>query len=372
MDREIKGGDVVIVGGGVIGCAVARELARRGAAVVVLERGRPGGGATWAAAGMLTPQGEGRVDGSFLRLCLASLDLYPEFAASVHGETGHDPAFRPMGTLVAALSPDEAEGLRGELAEHRSRGGAVEWLDGAAALDREPALAPGVVGALWFPREGQVDNRALGRALWSAAVGAGASVACDSEARSLLVRGSQVAGVRLADGRTVSGDCVVLAAGAWSGQLEGLPRALPVRPVRGQMLALDAVPPVLSCLVSAAHVYLVPRSQGRVLVGATLEDAGFVSRTTARGVRGLLDGALRAVPSLEDAALAETWAGLRPGTPDGRPILGPDPAVDGLVYATGHFRNGILLTPVTAQLVADLIDGAPPGHDLSPYRVDRF
>lgn len=369
MVEEIKGADVLIVGGGVIGCALARELARRGLEVVVLERGRPGTGATWAAAGMLTPQGEGRSEGTFLELCLSSLSMYPAFAEAVQAETGYDPGFRPMGTLVAALSAERATELRQVV---QGREGHPDWLDASTIREIAPALSSRAVGGFWFPREGQVDNRALGRALWSAAELAGARVLCDSEVSSLLVDSDRVTGVRLTDARTFRGERVVIAGGAWSARIQGLPRPLPIRPVRGQMLALDAVPPPLSCLLSADDVYLVPRAAGRVLVGATLEEAGFADHPTARGIGSLLTGAMEAVPSLSSAALVEIWAGLRPGTPDGRPILGPDPDLDGLVYATGHFRNGILLTPVTARLVADVLTGEKPEHDLAPYDIARF
>ncbi len=372
MTEEIKGAEVLVVGGGVIGCAVARSLAARGVAVVLLERDTPGAAASWAAAGMLTPQGEGRAGGPFLDLCMSSLALYPDFTAELQAETGLDPAFRPMGTLVASRWPEYAAELQASLPGHVSAGADVTWLSTAEALEAAPALHPDVLGGLWFPDEGQVDNRALGRALWTGAVKSGVTVRTGAGVAALETGGAAVTGVRLEDGQRMGADVVVLAGGAWSGGMGGLPHPLPVRPVRGQMLALETVPPVLPCLLSMDHVYLVPRTSGRTLVGATLEEAGFRDRTTAAGVAGLLRGALDAIPALADAAVVETWSGLRPGTPDELPILGPDPTLAGLHYATGHYRNGILLTPVTAQVVADAVTGAPPSHDLTPYRVDRF
>jgi glycine oxidase len=372
MAGEIKGAEVLVVGGGVIGCAVARSLAARGVEVALLERGTPGMAASWAAAGMLTPQGEGRAGGPFLDLCMSSLSLYPDFAAELQAQTGLDPAFRRMGTLVATRSPEYAAELQASLPGHVSAGADVRWLSTAEAVEIAPALHPGVLGGLWFPDEGQVDNRALGRALWAGAVESGVTVRTGTGVTALETRGAAVAGVRLEDGRSLGADVVVLAGGAWSGGVRCLPHPLSVRPVRGQMLALETVPAVLPCLLSMDHVYLVPRTSGRTLVGATLEEAGFRDRTTAAGIAGLLQGALDAIPTLADAAVLETWSGLRPGTPDELPILGPDPTLEGLQYATGHYRNGILLTPVTAQALADAVTGATPAHDLTPYRVDRF
>lgn len=376
--------DVVIVGGGIIGCGIAWHLARRGVSVTVVERDRPGGHATWAAAGMLSPLGETASPGPFYDLVMASFRRYDAFVEALEEATGITVEYRESGKLCVALDESEAAELTERHRWQRAAGHEVELLDAGEARRLEPALAPSVVAGLLIPRDRQVDNRRLGRALWVAAARAGARFVLGDPVQSLWLdgpagdpegtgsAGGRVRGVALASGTRIEAPCVVLAAGSWSGRIPYAGRTLPVSPVGGQLLALETVPPVLSRVIQATRCYLVPRADGRLLVGATMERRGFSTRPTAGGVHGLLGSALRAVPGLANAPVVELWAGLRPGTPDGLPILGSDPDVAGLVHATGHLRNGILLAPITAELIADVVTGATPALPLEPFRVDRF
>ncbi|MBI4543999.1 MAG: glycine oxidase ThiO [Gemmatimonadetes bacterium] len=389
MQAAAQTADAVIIGGGVIGCATAWELARRGLEVVVIERGQPGRGASWAAAGMLSPLAESRRPGPFLDLALAGLDRFHSFVGALHEATGVDVEYRKSGKLQLALDAAQAEQLTLQHAWQREAGFAVELLDGAEARRWEPALSPAVQTALYMPYDHQVESRRLARALWSAAARAGvhfhlgvpaAGIVCDTQAAAAPARvahrsaegAGRVRGVALANGDVLHAGAVLIAAGCWSGQLGGLPRPLPVVPVRGQMAALETVPPLLERVVLTPGCYLIPRAGGRLLVGATVEQAGFRCHPTPAGIRGLLDYSMEAVPELAAAPLVEIWAGLRPGTPDDLPILGPDPDVRGLYYATGHFRNGILLAAITAELLADAIMGAQPALPLSAFGPGRF
>lgn len=373
MNEARETSDVLIVGGGIVGCAVALELARAGRSTVVVERGEPGREATWAAGGMLSPLAEAPGPGPFLDLGLASLERYPAFVRSVEEASGRRVDFRRDGKLVLARDADEESRLRARrewIAEH---GPDVRWLDAAGVRRREPLLTDEIRGALFLGDEARVDNRLLGTAIAEAARRGGAGFRTGATARRILLRGGRVRGVRLADGATLEATRVVVAAGAWSGLLEGLPRRLPVRPVRGQMVAVAPDVDGLSTVVDGGSAYLVPRRDGRIVAGSTMEDVGFRSTPTAEGIAGLLGRVMQVAPALADAEVLETWAGLRPGTPDGLPVLGPDPEVEGLVYATGHFRNGILLAPATAACLAPVLtgEGRPP-VDLAPFRPTRF
>lgn len=370
-----RAADVVIVGGGIIGCALAWELAMRGLDVVVVERDVPGRGATLAAGGMLSPIAESEEPGAFLRLALASFERWPAFVEALREASGVPVEYRANGKLCIALEDDEAASLEASFRWQRDAGHPVEWLDGDAARALEPGLSLQVRAATLVTQDHWVDNRRAGRALWVAAVRSGAKVRTGAGAVGLLRSsgaGRAVAGVALDDGSRISADVVVLAAGCWSGTVGGLPRALPVVPVRGQMASVLAVPHPIGRTVQAGHTYLIPRGDGRITIGSTSERVGFRAHTTPAGIASLLTAAMRAVPTLADAPIARTWAGLRPGTPDGQPILGADPEVDGLVYATGHFRNGILLAPITAKLVADVVTGEPTEIPLGPFAPDRF
>jgi glycine oxidase len=363
---------VVIAGGGAIGCAVAWEAALRGMDVTVVERGIPGREATWASAGMISPSGHTAEAGPFVELAIAGLRGYPGFIERLREYTAHDPVFEPVGKLVVAITEGEAEELR-EFKREQAGRIEVALLGGDDARVLEPALSEDIVMAAAVADDYRLDNVKLGEALWDAAARAGVRFELGQNVETVLGDGERVQGVRLAAGGTINADRVVIAAGAWSAGITGMPRRLPVVPVRGQMLALRTVPPLIRRSVHRGSTYLVPRVDGRMIVGSTKEpDAGFRAQPTALGVRTLLDGALAVLPELAEAPLLSTWAGLRPGTPDNLPILGADPELEGLVYATGHFRNGILLAPITGELIADVLAGETPSISLEPYRVTRF
>lgn len=364
--------DVVIVGGGVIGCAIARRAARDGLRVVVLERGTPGMEASWAAAGMLSPLAEADEPGPFLDLLIRAREMYPAYAAALREETGIDVSYSDAGTLYAALRDEDEEELEVRWRWQSAAGLPLQRLTADEARQAEPALSPAVRSALRFSGDHQVDNRALGAALWSAASRAGAEFRLGAHAVRLLREGDRAAGVACADGERIAAGSVVLAGGAWAGRMEALPRPLPVEPVHGQLLALEAVPPLFRHVVDTPRCYLVPRASGRLIVGATTECTGDRKAVTPWGLRTLIDGAVEAAPALEHAPLAETWSGLRPGTPDGVPILGADPDVPNLVYATGHFRNGILLAPLTGERVGALLSRGEWCAELAEFGIGRF
>jgi glycine oxidase len=373
------GADVVVIGAGVIGCAIARELAKRGRDVMVIERDSPGRRATWAAAGMLSPLGEAGAGGPFLELSDASLQRYASFAHELREETGIDIEYRTNGKLYVSTGTDD-ERLRRLAADPVAQRFEVSLMDGNAARALEPALADAVSLALLIGRDHRANNRLLAQAVLAAATSAGARFRMAVAVASLVIERGAVAGVRLLSGEHIETRCVVLAAGAWSSQLEGLPRALPIRPVKGQMFAVDsrlrgasrATERPVQRTIYAADCYIIPREDGRLLVGATVEDVGFRKGVTPRGIAGLMHAAVEVVPAIADMSLVETWAGFRPATPDGMPVLGADPTTAGLFYATGHFRNGILLTPITAVGIADLIAGTKPPVDLEPFGIERF
>jgi glycine oxidase len=306
---------VVVIGAGVIGCSIAWRLAQRGVRVVVVEKHQPGTKASWAAAGMLLPMLDAA--SPLLPLVTASFAAYPQFVAEVQ-----------------------------------------------AASDIDPGLIAEESG-------GSVDNRRLTRALQVAAERAGVEFRTETAARKIVCTGSRFQLVGLANGSSVRADAVVIAAGAWSGELLGLPTRLPVVPVRGQMLAVEHTEPRIPHIIEGERCYLVPRPD-RLLIGATVERVGFDERTTESGIANLLAAAREAAPQIAFARVLETWAGLRPGTPDDLPIIGADPRVANVFYATGHYRNGILLAPITALAISDLIiDGKSP-IDLNDFSVERF
>jgi glycine oxidase len=363
-------GDVVVVGAGLIGLAIAFELAERGASVRVYERGEPARAASWAGAGMLAPYTEHLRDEALIGLCAASLAEYSEFVGRVLAAGGVDARLRLDGVLHAAFDDLGAEALRVHSQSLDARGVSCEVLDRRSVLAAEPWLGGGVTAGLVVAAEGHVDNRRLGRALVAACEARGvrierdASVAVECDRRRVL-------GVR-ADRGFVAAAAIVNACGAWAGRLAGVPRACvpPIEPVKGQMLALGAPPGLVRRPTWVPQAYVVPRDDGRLLVGATVEREGFDERVTADGIHGLLAAALAAAPSLAGFALTESWAGLRPGTPDGRPILGPTP-VEGFFLATGHYRNGILLAPASARLIADAIEAGATAA-LEPFLPARF
>lgn len=375
---------IVIIGGGIIGLAIGWDLARRGVASTILERGEAGMGASWAAAGMLPPHAEVEpAEDRLLPLLLAGRALWPAYAAALTAAAGIDVDYRTAGALLVALDRDDAAQLKFRYDLQRRHGLAVEWLSGAEARALEPYLSRAVTAAVFSPDDHWVDNRAVVVALAEAYRRAGGVLRERSEVVDLRLADGRVVGVDVvgggADGRgaveTVAADAVVVAAGAWSRNLPGLPEIArpPVRPVKGQMLALamDPASPIVGRMIWAPDAYLVPRGDGRLLVGATVEEQGFDTSVTAGGIRALLDGAWEAVPGVDELPIVETWAGLRPTSRDDAPILGPT-AVDGLWLATGHHRNGVLLAPITGAIIAEgIVTGVVPEAGRG-FGVGRF
>lgn len=366
-----EGFRVAVIGGGVIGCAVAWRLARRGARVVLVERDRPGRHASSAAAGMLSPLKEAEEPGPFLDMALRSLERYPAFVEAIEAASGVDVGYHRDGRVDIALDEQGAAGLRRHRDLQADAGFDSRLLDPDEIRRLEPAIGPAAVLGLATDHDHQLDNRRLVRALWIALHHEGVEVRAGVRAASVLTEGERATGIRLEDGERIHSQHVVVAAGPWSGQL-GLPRPLPIRPVRGQIVVLRTVPPLLSRTTWGPMCYLVPRRDGRLLVGSTMEEVGFRVEVTAGAVQRLLGIAARIVPALADAAVEGFQVGLRPASADGLPIIGHDPEVRGLTYATGHFRNGVLLAPETAERVAAMIlDGEAAEAAFDPRRFDE-
>jgi glycine oxidase len=370
-----SGYDAIFIGAGAIGLASAWRAARQGARVCVLERERPGAGATGVAAGMLTPVGEaswGEED--LLALNLESLRSWPGFAKELEQDTGMEIGFAEHGALHVALDRDEAEELRRRRELHQRLGLDSEWLRGSACRQLEPGLATAVRGGVHVPGEASVDPRRLVAALLAAVERAGADV----HSRADVVAGERTAvGWRLetADGRGFAGAAVVLSAGCWSGVADWIPpEARPrIRPVKGEILTLrgPAAEPVCEGIVAGERVYLVPRADGRLIVGATVEERGFETTLTAGGVHELLREAYRLIPEIAELELLDATVGLRPGTPDNAPLIGHS-AIEGLLIASGHFRNGVLQAPLTGDCVAALLAGEEPPIELTRFSPMRF
>lgn len=370
--------DVLVVGGGVIGLVTAWRAAQRGFATAVVDP-EPGGGAAQVAAGMLAAVTELHYgEQTLLGLNLQSARRYPDFAAELTEATGLDLGYRRSGTLAVALDADDRAHLRELHALQRRSGLASEWLNGRDCRRLEPMLAPGVRGGLRVDGDHQIDPRRLARALVTACERAGVAFH-RAWAEELSVARERAAGVRTSDGTLLAAGQVVLAAGSLSGRLAGVPDEVlpPVRPVKGQVLRLTVPKPyapflsrTVRALVRGSHVYLVPRENGELVVGATSEELGWDTTVTAGGVYELLRDAHELVPGITELPLTETRAGLRPGSPDNAPLLGPT-ALDGLLLATGHYRNGVLLTPVTGDVMAQVLTtGELPeeARDFTPLR----
>jgi glycine oxidase len=351
--------DVIVVGGGVIGLASAWRLAQQGLTVTVLERDEPGGGATRVSAGMLAPVTEAEFgDEPMLEERLAASEAWPGFAAELADAGGVDCGYRRNGCLSVALDADDLADVRRHPDFRLELGLTADWLLPSACRELEPALSTRTAGGSFTPEDGEVDPRALTAALLAALERAGVPVHAHAEVVAAELDGDRLTGVRTADGTSHEAATVVLAAGCWSGACSWLPEsARPmVRPVKGQILRLrgPAGEPVIVRTIRTTEVYVVPRATGEVVVGATVEERGFDTTVTAGAVHELLREAYRAVPELAELELAEASAGLRPGTPDNVPIVGRG-ELEGLVVATGHYRNGILLAPTAAQRVAEVV-----------------
>lgn len=365
--------DVVIVGGGVIGCATAYYLAREGAGVTVLERGELAGEASGAAAGMLAAlSDEGGDRGpAFQALCLDSLSLFDSLLPDLEA-TGIDLRYRRTGVLRLALDEAEAGALRRRYEEQHKLAPENRWLEGDDLRREEPEANPKAVAALLSPREHYLDPQRLTQALAEAARRLGARVETEVRVGALRRQGNRLRGVRT-ESATHECDAIVLAGGSWTTRMAArLGAYVPVRPVRGQMLSLNGPSSPLRHVIWGSHAYLVPREDGQTFVGATVEDVGFRNRTTASALRRLHRGAGELVPGLAKAPLRRAWSGLRPASPDALPIMGLLPGWSNVWVSTGHFRNGILLAPISGQLVAKSVLAGRAEAVLAPFSAKRF
>lgn len=360
--------DVAIIGAGIIGSSIAWELAQQKLRVAIFDRQQPGREASWAAAGILSPAPENAAGIAMVPLGRASLAAYPQFVAGVEEASNQTVGFRAKGTLQAFFARDAGRELSTLIALHHGLGLMAEPLRIEEARELEPELSDEVRATALRPDEGSVNNRSLTSAIVIAAERAGAQFRAGLEVTSLIREGDRCTGL-IAGGDRITAGYVILAAGCFSAGVEGVKQYSPVKPARGQMVALRSGLKIERVLWSE-RVYVVPRDDGRLIAGSTVEYAGFKKELTAGGVEGILSAALEMVPSLKDAVIEEIWSGLRPDSPDHLPIIGPTD-VEGLIVATGHFRSGILLAPITAKLIREWITGrnvSVPWEIFSPLR----
>lgn len=375
MTQSSKTAEVAIIGGGVIGLAVARALALRGVRdVLLIERLSLGAEASSAAAGMLAPQAEANRAHEFFYLTCQSRDMYPAFAAALLDETGIDIELETTGTLYLAFTGNDAEELQKRYEWQTKAGLPIEKLNAQAVRELEPAINEDVHAALKFPLDTQVENRRLISALTLANERLGVCMETGTAVTSLKLEHDRVSGVETSRG-FISADAVVIAGGAWSSLLGAGDKALPqlrIKPVRGQMLCFQPSLPLARHVIYSPRGYVVPRRDGRLLAGSTSEHAGFEKQVTAAGVQQILAAALEISPRIASLPLTDAWAGLRPRAADTLPVLGPCAEIAGLYYATGHYRNGILLTPITGELIAGAIVDRTFPAALQIFSPDRF
>jgi glycine oxidase len=363
---------VIVVGGGIIGCATAYELAKAGCRVTLFERATPGAEASSAAAGLLVPVAETRRSGPFQKLALDSWARYPGIARELRDVTDVDVEHMTTGTLYPISSraghAESDDQTRWPLAKEMG----MRVVEGQELRDLEPGLSPDITAALFVRGDHWVNNQRLVTAYAAAAAGRGVLIRTGTDVTRLLADGGRVIGV-VAAGERIEAECVLLAAGAWSASLAAsLGLDLPVVPVRGQMMAVSNVPPLLRHAVHGHQGYLVPRPSGELLIGATVEHVGFERAVTPEGLAHLVNGAIAVLPPLRGRPITRTWCGFRPGTPDDMPVLGPWPGLEGLYVATGHYRNGILLAPATAALMCQAILGGGVPDLITPFLPDRL
>ncbi len=362
--------DVAVAGGGLIGASIALELARAGLRVAVFDQGEPGREASWAGAGILSPAPESPATIPLVPLGQASMALYPEFVAQVEELSGQSVGFRTKGTLDALFAAEAVEELSTLIAMHHGLGLKAEPLRPEDARELEPALSPDVQAAALRPDEASVDNRALTQAVLQAAHRSGVEIFPGHAAKAIWREGNTCAGLEFQDEK-VSAKWTIIAAGCFSSSIEGMKSYVSVRPAKGQMIALRAHGLQIERVLWSEKIYLVPRNDGRILAGATVEYVGFEKQVTAGGLEKILSAAIELAPELAHAKIEETWAGLRPDSPDHLPILGPTD-LDGLLIATGHFRSGILLTPITARLIREWVTQQRVSVDWARFSPLRF
>ena len=367
--------DIVIVGGGVIGLSIARALALRGVRkVTVIERGEFGKEASWAAGGILAPQVEADGADEFFELASASRDLYPAFAQALQDETGIDVQFEQTGTLYVGFTEDDEQEMRRRFDWQTRAGLRVEWLSGEDARHLEPNIASDVRCALRFPDDWQVENRRLISALILANQKLGVQLIANCEIESVRIENNRVTGIESAS-TSIDAGTVVIAAGAWTTRIrtsETNSSAVQIEPVRGQMLCFQFKPAFARHVIYSSRGYLVPRRAGRLLAGSTSEHVGFDKRVTDEGASSIKSMAFEIAPGLESAVVVDSWAGFRPHAPDDLPVLGPAADIDGLFYATGHYRNGILLAPITAEITAEAVVNGKSSRLAESFSPDRF
>ena len=366
----MRSADAIVCGAGVVGCAIARTLAESGVRVVLLDRAGPASEASGAAAGLLTHQADLAADSPFARMRRHGGELYPGFIARLRDETGIDVFYARCGTLRVPADPADAAEMDALLRWQSTQGWRLERVSGDALHELSGgALAPDLVEAIHFPDEAVVDNRELVRALLASAERSGARFRIGT-ARAILRSGDLCTGLAT-DGGDLSAGAVVIASGAWSDFDPALPFRIPVRPVRGQIVEIAETSGALPKTLLQGGFYVAPRERGRILLGSTIEEAGFDRRVTLPGLQSLTSRALALAPRLARASFVGAWAGLRPAAPDGLPILGESP-LRRLYLATAHFRNGLLLAPATAAAITRLVREGRPDVDLAPFSLERF
>ncbi len=375
MNQAPQQFDAAIIGGGIIGCAIAWRLGQAGLGVVVIERGEVGREASWAAGGMLAPLAEADQADAFFELAVASRAMYADLARELRAVTGIDIEYRTEGTLYLAFTDEDEEELEHRWQWQHAMGLNVKKLNADCVRKLEPALNPKLRWALKFPDDHQVNNRRLMTALEAAARKAGVGFWMQTEALDIEVANAQVIGLQTTRGN-VKTKTIIIAAGSWSSLLRANDATaminFSVEPVRGQMISLVAPAPSLQHVVYSSKGYLIPRLSGHVIAGSTTEKVGYDKRNTASGMAAIIDLAIEIAPNLSNQAIVETWAGLRPRTSDDWPILGKDLRIGGLVYATGHYRNGILLTPITAKAISELVLRGESTSNIKPFGMQRF
>lgn len=365
----MKSFDVAIAGAGLIGSSIAFELAQAGLKVALFDRSEPGREASWASAGILSPAPESPAMISMVPLAKASMNLYPALVANVEEISGEPVGFRPKGTIDVFFNKEAIADLSTLIALHHGMGLKAEPLRPEDARELEPSLSPELEAAALRPDEASIDNRAFTRALLNAAKKSGIEVFAESRVTGIVKQGNRCTGLKLGN-ETVNAKWIVIAAGSFSAEIDGVKEFAPVRPAKGQMVSLRAGGLQIERVIWGEKIYIVPRNDGRILAGATVEYVGFDKQVTAGGIEKILSAAIEVIPEFANARIEETWAGLRPDSPDHLPILGPAD-IDGLVIATGHFRSGVLLTPITARLVRQWITERSVEIDwdrLSPMR----
>jgi glycine oxidase len=362
--------DVAIAGGGLIGASIALDLARAGLRVGLFDRQEPGLEASWAGAGILSPAPESAALIALVPLGKASMAIYPEFVRMVEEASGQSAGYRPKGTLQAIFSRHAREELSTVIALHHGLGLRAEPLSARDARALEPSLSEDLEAGVLRPEEASVDNRALTQAVLEAARRSGVQFFSASGAEAIWRKGGRCLGLNLKNEK-VEAQWTVIAAGCFSANIQGVARYAPVRPAKGQMVALRADDLKIERVLWSERIYLVPRNDGRILAGATVEYTGFEKVLTAGGLEKILAGAIELSPGLAGSRVEESWAGLRPDSPDHLPILGPTD-IDGLLIATGHFRGGILLTPITARLVREWVTEQRVTVDWDRFSPMRF